>query len=160
NVTVIQAMNYAINKEDYVKVVKNGYETPYDSPLPSTNVLYEEQEAYDYDIENDQELITEVNYDDGFSKEIRSRDASKDKLGMQFIQQQVEQIDIDVDIKQMERGTLSDEINKPETPEESEVEMWYVGWSSTTGDTDNAISPLFNSESFPPNGSNTAYYDN
>src|SRR5699024_3635563 len=59
-----------------------------------------------------------------------------------------------------ERGTLSDEINKPETPEESEVEMWYVGWSSTTGDTDNAINPLFNSESFPPNGSNTAYYDN
>src|SRR5699024_3760388 len=69
-------------------------------------------------------------------------------------------VDIDVDIKHMERGVLWDEISKPETPEESEVEMWYVGWSSTTGDTDNAINPLFNSESFPPTGSNTPYYDN
>lgn len=160
NEKVRQAMNYAINKEDYVKVVKNGYATPSDSPLPSTNVFYEEQEAYDYDIEKAKELMAEAGYEDGFSTEIWGSDSSKDKLGMQFIQQQLEQIDIDVDIKQMERGTLSDEINKPETPEESEVEMWYVGWSSTTGDTDNAINPLFNSESFPPNGSNTAYYDN
>src|SRR5699024_11865793 len=51
NEKVRQEMNYAINKEDYVKVVKNGYATPSDSPLPSTNVFCEEQEAYDYDIE-------------------------------------------------------------------------------------------------------------
>src|SRR5699024_12403853 len=39
NEKVRQAMNYAINKEDYVKVVKNGYATPSDSPLASTNVF-------------------------------------------------------------------------------------------------------------------------
>src|SRR5699024_6259049 len=129
-------MKYAINKEDYVKVVKNGYATPSVSPLPSTNVFYEEQEAYDYDIEKAKELMAEAGYEDGFSTEIWGSVSSKDKLGMQFIQQQLEQIDIDVDIKQMERGTLSDEINKPETAEKSEVERWYVGWNSGKCNTD------------------------
>lgn len=156
---VRKAMNYAINKDDFIKVVKNGYATASDSPLPSSNVFYEEQEAYDYDIDKAKELMAEAGYEDGFSTEIWGSDSSKDKLGMQFIQQQLEQIDIDVDIKQMERGTLDDEINKPETAEEAEVEMWYVGWSSTVGDTDNAINPLFSSDSFPSNGSNTAYYE-
>src|SRR5699024_11762272 len=79
NEKVTQAMNYAINKEDYVKVVKNGYATPSDSPLPSTNVFYEEQEAYDYYIEKAKELIAEAGYEGGFSTKIWRSDSSKDK---------------------------------------------------------------------------------
>ncbi|WP_080872720.1 glutathione ABC transporter substrate-binding protein [Oceanobacillus timonensis] len=157
---VRQAMNYALNQEDFVKVVKNGYGVASDSVLPATNVFYEGQEPYDYDLDKAKELLAEAGYEDGFTTEIWGSDSSKDKRGMQFIQQQLGKIGIDVEIKQMERGTLSDEINKPESAEDSEVEMWYVGWSSQVGDADNATNPLFSSSSFPPNGSNTAYYDN
>lgn len=157
---VRQAMNYALNQEDFVKVVKNGYGIVSDSVLPATNNYYAAQDPYDYDLEKAKELLADAGYEDGFSTEIWGSDSSKDKRGMQFIQQQLGEIGIDVEIKQMERGTLSDEINKPESAEDSKVEMWYVGWSSQVGDADNATNPLFSSSSFPPNGSNTAYYDN
>ncbi|MDY0393676.1 ABC transporter substrate-binding protein [Virgibacillus halophilus] len=157
---VRQAMNYAINQDEYIKVVKNGYAKKLDSILPTTNVFYSKQTTYDYDLEKAKQLMKEAGYEDGFSTEIWGSDSSKDKLGMQFIQQQLKKINIDVDVKQMERGTLSDQINNPKSAKDSKVQMWYVGWSSTIGDTDNAINPLFSSTSFPPNGSNTAYYSN
>lgn len=160
DVKVRQAMNYAVDKEAYIQVVKNGFAVESKSPLPEANNFYKEQETYDYDIEKAKELLKEAGYEDGFEAEIWGSDSSKDKLGMQFIQQQLAEIGIDVDVKQMERGTLSDEINKPETPEDSTIQMWYVGWSSTVGNADNAINPLFTTNSFPPNGYNTAYYSN
>src|SRR5699024_12594462 len=98
NEKVRQAMKYAVNKEDYVKVVKNGYATPSDSPLPSKNVFYEEQEAYDYDIEKAKELMAEAGYEDGFSTEIWGSDSSRDKLGLQYIHLNHTQFELDVDI--------------------------------------------------------------
>lgn len=159
NKKVRQAMNYAIDQEEFINVVKNGYAKELDSILPKPNLYYSEQENYNHDLDKAKQLMKEAGYEDGFSTEIWGSDSSKDKLGMQFIQQQLEKIDIDVDIQQMERGTLDDQINKSENPEDAEVQMWYVGWSSTEGDVDNAVNPLFHSDSFPPNGSNTAYYD-
>ena len=38
--------------------------------------------------------------------------------------------------------------------------MYYVGWSSSTGEADWALRPLLASESFPPTLFNTAYYKN
>src|SRR5699024_4933891 len=152
NEKVSQAMNYAINKEDYVKVVKNGYATPSDSPLPSTNVFYEEQEAYDYDIEKAKELMAEAGYEDVFSTEIWGSDSSIGKLLMQVHHPQLEQIDTGAHIKQLEPGTVSYEINNPVAPVEPEVETWYVCWPSTTGETDKSSNPSSNSESVPPNG--------
>lgn len=157
---VRQAMNLAIDQDEYINVVKDGYATKSDSILPEPNVYYSEQEPYDHDVEKAKELMKEAGYEDGFSTEIWGSDSSKDKKGMQFIEQQLSEIGIDVEVKQMERGTLDTQINEPDSPEESTIQMWYVGWSSTIGDTDNAINPLFHSDSFPSNGSNTAYYDN
>ena len=38
--------------------------------------------------------------------------------------------------------------------------MYYVGWSSSTGEADWAMRPLLAGESAPPKGFNTAYYSN
>jgi glutathione transport system substrate-binding protein len=38
--------------------------------------------------------------------------------------------------------------------------MYYVGWSSSTGEADWAMRPLLASESHPPKSFNTAYYKN
>lgn len=157
---VRKAMNYAINKKAYMKVVKNGYAKKVTSPLPKTNVNFTGQELYKHNLEKAKQLMKEAGYADGFSATIWGSNSSKDKKGMQFIKQQLKKINIDVTVKQFERGTLSEKINKPKTPEDSKVQMWYVGWSSTPRDTDNALKPLFTTGAFPPNGSNTAYYSN
>src|SRR5699024_407893 len=134
--------NYAISQEDYIKVVKNGFGEKLDSIVPPSTIYYSEQTPYDQDLDKAKELMEEAGYADGFSAEIWGDNSSENKKSMQFIQQQLADINIDLKINQMERGTLGEKINSPEGPEDSEVEMWYVSWSSSVGNTDNAIHPL------------------
>ena len=160
DVKVRQAFNYAVSKEAFISVVNAGYGLPLDSILPSKTLHYKQQKAYDHDIEKAKSLLKEAGYENGFKTEIWGNTNSDTMKGMQFIQQQLKEIGVEVEIKSMEEGTLSDEIYGAQTPEESKLQMWYVSWSAFPSDTTNAVKPLFSSASFPPNGSNTAYYKN
>lgn len=160
DVKVRQAFNYAVSKEAFVNVVNSGHGLPLDSILPSKTLHYKQQEAYTQDIEKAKSLLKEAGYENGLKTEIWGNTNSDTMKGMQFIQQQLKEIGVEVEIKSMEEGTLSDEIYGAQTPEESKLQMWYVSWSAYPSDTTNAVKPLFSSASFPPNGSNTAYYKN
>lgn len=157
---VRQAMNYAIDKEAFLQVVKSGYGNILDSTMSSEVQYYSKQETYNFDLEKAKKLMEEAGYKDGFQAEIWGNNSSESNTGMQFIKQQLVQIGIDVEIKSMEEGTLSDEIYTPETPEDAKVQMWYVSWSPSSGDADGATRSIFHKDYFPPNGANTAYYDN
>ncbi|MYL60911.1 glutathione ABC transporter substrate-binding protein GsiB, partial [Virgibacillus halodenitrificans] len=160
DVKVRKAMNMAVNKEAYIDVVKNGYASILDSTMSSETQYYSKQEPYTFDVEEAKKLMKEAGYADGFEAEIWGNSSSETIQGMEFIKQQLAQIDINVSIKSMEEGTLSDEIYTPETPEDAKVQMWYVSWSPSSGDADGATRSLFSSEYFPPNGANTAYFNN
>ena len=157
---VREAMNYAVDKEAYIQVVKEGFGHVLDSTMSSETQYYSQQEPYEYNVEKAKELLKEAGYEDGFEAEIWGNTSSESVKGMEFIKQQLAQVGIDVSIKSMEEGTLSDEIYTPEKPEDAKVQMWYVSWSPSSGDADGATRGLFSSEFFPPNGANTAYYDN
>ncbi|MBO0958837.1 glutathione ABC transporter substrate-binding protein [Neobacillus sp. MM2021_6] len=157
---VRQAMNYAVDKDAFIKVVKTGFGLPLDSILPSKTLHYAKQEVYDQKIEKAKQLLKEAGLEKGFKTEIWGNTNSDTMKGMQFIQQQLKAIGIDVEIKSMEEGTLSDEIYGAQKPEDTKLQMWYVSWSAYPSDTTNATKPLFYSGSFPPNGANTAYYKN
>jgi glutathione transport system substrate-binding protein len=160
DVRIRQALNYAVNKDAFIKVVNSGFGLPLDSIIPSKTLYYSKQETYKHNIEKAKELLKEAGYPDGFKAEIWGNTNSDTMKGMQFIQQQLKQIGVDLEIKSMEEGTLSNEIYGPQTPEEAKVQMWYVSWSAYASDITNATKPLFHSDSFPPNGANTAYYKN
>jgi glutathione transport system substrate-binding protein len=160
DVKVRQALNYAVNKDAFIKVVNSGFGKPLDSIIPSKTIYYAQQQSYDYNIEKAKDLLKEAGYPDGFKAEIWGNTNSDTMKGMQFIQQQLKEIGVELEIKSMEEGTLSEEIYGPQTPEEAKVQMWYVSWSAYPSDITNATKPLFSSESFPPNGANTAYYKN
>lgn len=156
---VRQALNYAVSKEDFIKVVNAGYGLPLDSIIPSKTLHYTKQELYEQNIEKAKQLLKDAGYENGFTAEIWGNTNSDTMKGMQFIQQQLKQIGVNLEIKSMEEGTLSDEIYKP-SPEETKLQMWYVSWSAFPSDPTNATKPLFYGGSFPPNGANTAYYKN
>jgi len=65
-----------------------------------------------------------------------------------------------VNIVPMESGTMSEKIWSVNNPKDAEIELYYGGWSPSTGDADWGIRPLLASESFPPASYNTAYYKN
>ncbi|MED4203304.1 glutathione ABC transporter substrate-binding protein [Neobacillus mesonae] len=157
---VRQAMNLAVNKEAYIKVVKDGYGHVLDSTMAPETQYYAKQKAYEFDVKKAKELLKEAGYENGFKAEIWGNTSSESVKGMEFIKQQLAQIGINVTIKSMEEGTLSDEIYTPAKPEDAKVQMWYVSWSPSSGDADGATRGLFSNEYFPPNGANTAYYNN
>jgi glutathione transport system substrate-binding protein len=157
---VRQAMNHAVDQEAFISVVRNGYGEPLSSTMSSQTQHYAEQELYETDVEKAEELMAEAGYADGFTAEIWGNTASETNTGMQFIEQQLAQIGIDLEVRSMEEATLNDSIYTPETAEETDLQMWYVSWSPSSGDADGATRSLFHGEYTPPEGANTAYYDN
>lgn len=160
NEKVRLALNHAVDKDAFLKVVNSGLGVSLDSIIPSKTIFYKKQDMYNYDVEKAKSLLAEAGYPDGFDIEIWGNTNSDTMKGMQFIQQQLSQIKVKVEIKSMEEATLSDEIYGAQTPEEAKLMMWYVSWSSYPSDVTNATKPLFHSSSFPPNSANTAYYNN
>ncbi|MCP3772724.1 glutathione ABC transporter substrate-binding protein [Paenibacillus sp. MZ04-78.2] len=160
DIRVRQAINFAINKDAYIKVVKSGFAEKLDSTMSSKTQFYAKQTPYDGNVEKAKALLKEAGLENGFKAEIWGSSDSETVKGMQFVQQQLAAVGITLDVKQMEEGTLSNEINSAKTPQESKVQMWYVSWSPSSADADAATRPLFASEMFPPNGANTAYYKN
>ncbi|KOR89810.1 glutathione ABC transporter substrate-binding protein [Paenibacillus solani] len=156
---VRQAINYAIDKDAYIKVVKSGLGSKLTSSMSSMTQYYSEQSGYDYDVEKAKSLLAEAGYPDGFEAELWGENDSESIKGMQFFAQQLALVGIKVDVKSMEGATLSDQINSA-TPENAKIQMWYVSWSPSSGDADGATKGLFSSEFFPPAGANTAYYKN
>jgi glutathione transport system substrate-binding protein len=158
---VRQAINYAINKEAFTQVVFNGFASPLKSVIAPNTQFYSEQKGYDFDLEKAKKLMAEAGYANGFTATLWGNNNSTSMKAMEFIQQQLAQINIKVTIESMESGTLSDKIWNVKTPEEAEIQLYYGGWSPSTGDADWGIRPLLGGkESYPPFSYNTAYYNN
>lgn len=160
DVKVRQAMNYAIDKDAFIKAVYGGYGEHSLSPMASTTQYYNKQEEYAFNIEKAKALLKEAGYPDGFKTTIWSDNTSDSVKGMQFINQQLAQIGITAEVEPMEGATLSAKINEAQTAADSKIDMWYVNWSPSTGDADGSLRALFYSTSVPPANANTAYYVN
>ncbi|MCY1713813.1 glutathione ABC transporter substrate-binding protein [Caproiciproducens galactitolivorans] len=160
DVKVRQAMNYAIDKDAFVKAVYGGYGDHATSPMASTTQYYSKQEEYAFNIEKAKELLKEAGYPDGFKTTIWSDNTSDSVKGMQFINQQLAQVGITAEVVPMEGATLNAKINEAKNAAESKIDMWYVNWSPSSGDADGALRSLFYSQMIPPANANTAYYSN
>lgn len=157
DVRVRQAMNYAIDKDAFIAVVKGGYGNKLNSAMSPVLPYYVAHDEYVCNLEKAKDLLTEAGYPDGFKATIWGNNESETVRGMNFIQQQLSLIGIDLDVMPMEEGTLSTKVYDT-TPETTELQMWYVSWSAL--DPDNAIRSTFHSSMFPPEGANTNYYVN
>jgi glutathione transport system substrate-binding protein len=63
-------------------------------------------------------------------------------------------------VEALEAGQRVQRVESAPDPKTAPVRMFYIGWSSSTGEADWAISPLLSAASFPPKLFNTAYYKN
>jgi glutathione transport system substrate-binding protein len=158
---VRQALNYAIDKEAFIKVVTNGHASVMDSVIAKDVQFYSEQEPYAFDVEKAKGLLAEAGYADGFKAKLWGSNNSSAMKAMEFLQQQLAKVNIEVEVVPMEAGTLSDKIWSVQNADDAEIEMYYGGWSPSTGDADWGIRPLLGgADSFPPKSYNVSYYDN
>ena len=163
DVKVRQALNYAIDKEAYAQIVYNGFAKTSSSLLAPNVQFYDAQKPYEYDVEKAKQLLAEAGYPNGFETKLWSSNTSTMIKATQFIKQQLAQVGVTVNVENMEVGTLEDKVTgyPVGTPgEESDIEMYVIGWSPSTGDADWGLRPLASTESAPPVSYNAAYYSN
>lgn len=160
DIRVRKALNYAVDKEAFCKVVLNGYCEPATSSIPPLLRFYTNVGQYDYNPEKAKQLLAEAGLASGFQTEVFSRNSTAVIRAMQFLQQELAKVNVKVTVTPLEAGVEADRVWGAQSPEKSDVQMLYSGWSASTGDADYGLRPLLASESFPPNLYNTSYYKN
>lgn len=161
NPKVRQAINYAINKEALAKVAFSGYAVPAEGVVPKGVEYATKLGPWPYDPVKARELLKEAGYPNGFESTLWSAyNYTTAQKVIQFVQQQLAQVGIKVQVQALEAGQRVERVESAQDPATAPVRMYYVGWSSSTGEADWALRPLLASESFPPRMFNTAYYKN
>lgn len=153
---VRQALNYAMDKNAFIKVAENGMATPLYSAIAPNTWGYVKQQSYNFNIQKAKDLLAQAGYKDGFSTTLVSNNSSDTVKDDQFIQQQLAQVGVTVKIQPMDGATLDSEIFVPQS--QSKLQMYFGGWSPSTGDADWGLRPLLTQADFPPTGYNLGYY--
>ncbi|GGD93474.1 glutathione ABC transporter substrate-binding protein GsiB [Caballeronia grimmiae] len=161
NPKVREALNYAINKEALVKVAFAGYAMPSEGVVPQGVDYATKLGPWKYDPAKARQLLKEAGYPNGFETTLWSgyNHTTAQKI-IQFVQQQLGQVGVKASVEALEAGQRVQRVDSAPDPATAPVRMYYIGWSSSTGEADWAISPLLASSSMPPKLSNTAYYKN
>ena len=158
---VRQALNYAFDSEAYAKVVFNGFAKAPTSVFSDSIYYFAEQTPYTADLEKAKQLMAEAGYPDGWPDqeiEIVVDNTTIEQKGAEFVKQQLAQIGVNVKLLPNE-STANAEITSAPL-EETKVQMWYVNWSSGSYEADGSMRSILHGEKFPPNGYNTAFWNN
>jgi len=161
NPKVREAINYAINKDALIKVAFSGFAVPAEGVLPQGVEHAAKLGPWPYNPAKAKELLKEAGYPNGFESTLWSayNHTTAQKV-IQFVQQQLGQVGIKLQVQALEAGQRVERVESAQDPATAPVRIYYVGWSSSTGEADWALRPLLASESFPPKLFNTAYYKN
>ena len=161
NAKVRQAVNHAINREALIKVAYNGYAKQTTSVVPQGIPYAQTYPAPKYDPAKARELLKEAGYPNGFETTLWGgyNDTTTNKV-VQFLQQQLAQVGIKTSVLSLEPGQRTEMVQNVQDPQAAKVRLYYAGWSSSTGDADWALRPLFATEAWPPKLWNVAYYSN
>ena len=157
---VRRALNYAVDKEAFVRVVFNGAAQPLNSAEPPKITFYAPQTPYAYDTKKAKQLLAAAGYRNGFEATLWAANDSLTISAMQFLQQQLGMVGVKLLVEPLEEGVLVSRIFGTKLPQESRLDMYYGRWSSSTGDADWALRPLFATDSAPPHLYNVGYYSN
>ncbi|KRE06940.1 glutathione ABC transporter substrate-binding protein [Bosea sp. Root381] len=155
---VRQALNYAIDKAAFIKVVYNGFGTPMDAPVAPGIAFYNKQGVWPYDPAKAKQLLAEAGYPNGFETEIWNFSNTLNNRASQFLQQQLAAVGVKVAVNPLEAGVATTRLWGAKTPEEAQVRMFFGSWAPSTGDADWALRPLLSSRSYPPALYNLAYF--
>ncbi|MFC3419000.1 glutathione ABC transporter substrate-binding protein [Salinicoccus hispanicus] len=155
DVRVRQAITHAFDKQAVLEGVYNGAGIVAHSPLAPDVFGYDDSlEPLGYDMDEARELLEEAGYADGFSLNIMVNDDNPERIDTAiWMQESLAELNIDLEIKQLEWGAFLDATG------EGEHDMFIMSWGNSTGDPDNALTPLFHSSRLGSPG-NRAFLEN
>ena len=161
NLKVRQAIAYAINKDALSKVAFGGYAQPAQGFVPTALQHGIKMDPIPYNVAKARELLKEAGYPNGFESTLWSayNNTTSQKV-IQFVQQQLQQVGIKLQVQALEVGQRTEWVDSWPDPKTAKVRLYYTGWSSSTGEADWALRPLFSTEAWAPKLNNMSFYSN
>jgi peptide/nickel transport system substrate-binding protein len=112
---VRQAIAFAVDREEFVKVVANGYGTVEPSVVMKQQWFYSPTvKKYGYDIQKAKALLAKAGYPNGFKVKLSFTSREPDKTIIQLIQSQLRKVGIDGEIETFDRLAFNNTWNKRE----------------------------------------------
>ena len=150
---VRKAINYLVNKKDYVKVVRSGDAEVANSVYPLQLEAAKVQKVYDYDMDKGLSLLKGAGFDFNTEIQLVSTSTPSGKKKVIFLQQQLQKAGLKTKIISFENAVYTSSVlNLPS----STPYIAFYAWSSSTADADWAIRPLLSKGE----ASNIGRYDN
>ncbi len=147
NLLVREAINYALNKDAYIKAIYLGNATPAKNPIPPTIWSYNNNvKDFEYNPKKALELMKKAGHEKGFETEIwtlpitRPYNPNGKKMG-EMMQADLAKIGIRVKLVTYDWGTYLAKANK------GEHQMIQMGWTGDNGDPDNFLNVLLSCQS-------------
>jgi peptide/nickel transport system substrate-binding protein len=163
---VRQALSHALNRDNLIQV-RGGPEIspPLTHVLPEGITGSEDFDLYPHDPEKAQDLLAAAGYPDGLTLKFLYRNETEASRKMfETVQQDLSAIGVDVEgVPSPNADFYTEYLQVPEVAERGVWDMSLSGWGPDWyGDAAlSFFNPLFSGEpSFPPIGSNFAFYDN
>lgn len=162
DVRVRQALNYAINRDLWLKVGFAGMGETATSPIAPNVQFWQKQTtpAYDYNPKKAKELLKEAGYETGLTLKLWTTNRTDYIRTAQLFKQQLAQVGVSVVVTPMDSSMRTEKLWSVKDPNKAEYDLFYNGWSPSTGDADWAIRPLYDSHAWVPAAYNVAYYNN
>ena len=156
NKLVRQAMNFAINRREYIDATAKDRAIPAKGIFPPNFSTYNEAlEGYSYNPERARLLLKNAGYPDGLPGEYQFdiRDARGAKQGAEIIKTQLREVGINIKINPISWEELLKNSHMGKS------QLFLLGWSNDNGDPDSFVYPLFHSKNWGEPG-NAAFYKN
>lgn len=152
---VRQALAHAFNKQEVIEGIYDNAGIEAVSPLaPNVFGFDDTLESPEYDLDEARRLLEEAGYEDGFSLTMYVNDDNPQRVDTAlWFQESLQEIGIELEVVQLEWGTFL------ETTGEGEHDLYIMSWGNSTGDPDNAITPLFHTDRLGSPG-NRAFFEN
>ena len=119
---VRQAIAFAMDREEFVKVVANGYGTVEPSIVMKQQWFYSPTAKYNFNIQRAKQLLAKAGYPNGFKAKMSLVAREPDKTIIQLIQSQLKKVGIDGEIETYDRLAFVSEWRKSE----GEIGLFWI----------------------------------
>lgn len=153
---VRQSLNYAVNNDELIKETESGLGTISRGVFPPGLSVYDSSiKGYDYNPHKSKELLREAGYSDGLP-DVYKLTVSNSPIIIKrakYLQKAFSDVGVSIEIDEYPWGQFLKKVQN------SDSELFLLGWSADTADPHNFLLPLFHSSSRGIGG-NTLFYSN
>jgi len=105
---VRQAIAYAVDREEFVKVVADGYGSVEPFIAIKNQWFYDPTPRYTYNLEKAKELLAKAGYPNGFKAKLSFTSREPDKTVVQLLQSQLKRAGIELELEAFDRLAFND----------------------------------------------------